>query len=580
MQILPEGKIYRPLLKLIEIEIPDFYSNFNENDRQFFLKEPNEKLSNGKQDQILKMAKNNKPLQVALLHTKHLDKLHIAKMFDDFVYRETKLEALRTGNVSDDVIISICESLSLPTLNTFFKKHEKEISHITFNAITKKVTDKIKRSGKDCELEQYELVALKKYNSPIVHNKLIREVINTYVNKDIITALLNNENISAQNRDVLAKREYDIYNIENPTPELLSSLYMGAVETLFDIKQSEKTPTAQAMAETFIIKMIKNGHLTKDMQMDLMCRIINDDTFKYSVPSPILTELIKNTTYDDVAEFYASGALGKPKPYRDLLFNNNNLPVETVLSLMAIIFDNIKETGKIEKDEYDFVINQIHLHKYRDIFYIKFFEMFYDKDINKAKNNTEIEYKLKFIAKNVAISKHTPDYILDKMSDIGCNSVTGLAMLNKGFRENMTENLSDVFFINEKATNMEIEKQFYIHENMISNDYFKKLSDTINKTKSLLLKYMDEKSAETIIDEYNTTLKQAQAKLYLKSNAKDSLIRDLIADIRKNDTIYNFYIKLPIYVNELEKIDKVPKLQVKKFKEITENMEKDNMTER
>lgn len=515
MQRLPTDKKYKKLFDLIKENIPKFYEYYNENDRQFLLKEKDELLSENKQQKLLKMTRQNKSLQVALLYTHHISKLHKSEMLKDtpfFAYIDTKLESLKSGGINDDAILYICNALSLETLNNFFIKHIKGIDPTVFNVVAKECVKKINNLGKHYKAEKYELIALSKYNNNIVNQKIVRAIAYNKIDKDILTALINNENIPEKTRTTLSKRDYDIYNIETPPPELLNELYMSTVETIYDIPNSDKWPETEIMAETVLSKLICHNQLSKEMQMDLMCRIVNDDTFQNNVLTPILSNLIKNTVYSDVTDFYASGALNKPQEFRDLIFKKSNLPIETSMVLLAIIFDNIKEEKVIKDDEFDFVVDQIYKMSFDDNVYDRFFKTISDININdtKGKGFDSIEFLLKCITQNMAFSKHTPDDILDKLCDVpnvSYNGIAKLATLNKELRESFNQNLSEIF----------------------------SLADALK---------------------FCNSLDNADKELFLKSKVKENMVKHFIDDIKKRDTLYDFYINLDVYVDELNKIEK------------------------
>ena len=159
MQQLPTDKKYEKLFDLIKANIPKFYEYYNENDRQFLLKEKDELLSENKQQKLLKMTRQNKSLQVALLYTHHISKLHKSEMLKDtpfFAYIDTKLESLKSGGINDDAILYICNALSLETLNNFFIKHIKEINPTVFNVVAKECVNygqRVQNSVFECHMD-------------------------------------------------------------------------------------------------------------------------------------------------------------------------------------------------------------------------------------------------------------------------------------------------------------------------------------------------------------------------------------------------------------------------------------------
>lgn len=569
MNRLPTDEKYKDFFKFIKQEIPDFFKDFDENTKIFLLNHPNEQLSARKQNELLEMAKRNKSLQIALLNTSHLDKLHIAGMFKDFVYLETKLEALRTGNASDDIISEICESVSLITLNNFFKKNEKNISTITYNAIVKDFAKKMEAKKDECCAEPYEIIALKNYRSPIANQKIFRQIVKSQFNKDIITALMNNQSIIQNNRDVLSNRDYEPSLIENPTNELLNTLYMSAVETLYDLDNSEKTRDVEKVAEEFLIKMIKNKQLQKDKQMDLICRIVNSEQFEYDIMTPVLKELILNSPYSDVSEFYASGALFKPQEFRDLLYKNDNLPYDTVASLSAIILDNIKEGRKVYDDELNFLGKQSHMAQCHPAVYSRFLDIY--KNLENLDIDSDIKLTIKFCLENMAISKHTPSVILDDLKELKGNTAI-LATFNEIYKSETGKDLYDIFYITYRGD--ELNRWFIRSEDMLSNEYTKSLEKILDTAQKQLEDIVDENILNDMIKELKNQIKEA----HMFSLSDKQLYRKAMDELRdeiKSNNIYDFYKNLDKYNSRHNEILQMNNTQNKEFLKAFEEFEEE-----
>ena len=213
-QQLPKNKKYEPLLKLIKSYTPHFYDCFNDTDRKNIASCETEKLPIDIQDDLVSRATKDKVLQVALIKSSLIDEKHLEQLCHNFLYKEARLEALKSPYISkisnsDYYIKKMLETVTPKSLSDLFRTEPNHINQDVIKYIVKDVLSKIEETGKCPELEEYQLKAFSIYKNPVINSRVFHTISKHNIPEDLRSALINNENISAHNRQVLTSGGYN-----------------------------------------------------------------------------------------------------------------------------------------------------------------------------------------------------------------------------------------------------------------------------------------------------------------------------------------------------------------------------------
>lgn len=569
-QKLPTGRAFKDFMNLLRKYTPHFYDSFNNDDRKIIESHTGDYLPVELQDKLIDKANKDKTLQVAIARSTDIDKEHFQKLCDTFLYKDTRLEVLKSPYISeienyDHYIKKMLSTVSPKSLYKLLDEEGIKVNHSVISYIVTDVIDKAYKDGKiDC-LEDYQLKAFSLYKNALLNQQVFIMLSRTQdVPEELISSIINNPIVSSDNRQYLYQRGYNPKTVEIIPPHILQEMYQGAVETLFEIDKSDKTSEADKLAEEFLTKAITQRMLPESLEVDLTGRLLNTDGFRYgSIPiNPLLKTLMAHTNYDTVLQFYSSGALSKGDKYRALVYENEHMPEETVSTLALIALDNIKDNGELKEDEFRFFIKQC----YND----KFMERVYE-DVLAYKDSGQVELHLndngfeqiKHIMENMAISPYTPNKVLKELQSVYYGHIVECATLTLNCRKEDVEihNYFEVFQ-NKNSTLFagKSDFKFNMNESLINKDFYLKLKQILEKT-------MEEVNKDTYIqnvrklrkspDSVDIMLSQlnlARATSLFKIDLERKQIDEMIQEIKNETSLFNVYKNFNNYVDRLHKI--------------------------
>ena len=585
-QKIPTGKAFKDFMNLLHKCAPHFYDCFNDDDRKIIENCKDKYLPTDVQDKLIEKASKDAILQVAIASSPEIDKEHFRCLCDNFLYKNTRLEVLKSPHIStisnsDHYIKKMLDTVSPKSLYKLLDEEGEKVNPSVICYIVTDVLDKIDKNEKLDTLEKYQLKAFSLYKNTLLNQRVFLILSkNNNVPEDLISAIINNPNVSNHNREALYNRGYNPETLEVMPPQILQEMYQGAVETLFEIDAIDKTPEADVLANEFLEKMIIKRMLPESLEVDLTGRLMGTDKFKYgSIPiDPLLKTLMKHTDSDTVLQFYSSGALSKGDKYRALVYENEHMPEETVSTLALIALDNVKDNGELKEDEFKFFIKQC----YND----KFMERVYE-DVLAYKDSGMVEIHLndngfeqmKHIMENMAISPYTPNKILKELQKVYYGHIVECSTLNLNCRQESVE-IYDYFevFQNKNSTLFagKSDFKFNMNESFINKDFYLKLKKILEKTMEEVNKdvYIQNvrkmRKSPDSVEIMLSQLNLARATSLFNIDMERKQTEEIIQEIKNETSLFNIYKNFHNYVDRLDEIKDFSKNQKLQQQEMIE----------